>query len=300
MTSRLGTIWHRHRVVILLAGLAVGLLLGVRASIDRLGTLEPVDTPARGEVVVAVGLLLLGQAAVGFGWHRLVPAISDPVESMWSFHATQPGKYLPFGIGQAVGQVALASDLGVRPHAAIASWASHVAMIVVAGTTSGVLVVANPHLGPLRWFALLGLFTPILVHRSVLERVVGVGSRFTSRLPAPSDLPAQRGLTEAFLSGAVFMVSHGLAFALLLGGIDQELATWIGFTGAYGLAAGLSIASPLPAGLGVREALLVLLTHTAVPATIAAAIVLRVAAFAAEVMLLVIFSVLRRRRAGTP
>jgi uncharacterized membrane protein YbhN (UPF0104 family) len=290
--------WSRYRKAILLSGLALALLLGVRASIGRLGDLESHEVPSLGTTVAAMCLLAAGQATVGYGWRRLVPVLSDPVASMWTFHATQPGKYLPLGVGQAVGQVALARDLGLPLRTAVAAWASHVAMIIAAGGVVGTLLVLHPSLGGVRWLALGGILAGTAVHRSVLQHIVGAGARFTDRLPSPDDLPSQRCLAEAFFASVGFMVLHGLAFALLLPGSDRGSAGWLGLIGAYGIATGSSIASPFPAGLGVREALLVLLAGAGAAATIAAAIVLRVATFTVEVALFVTFwalSVSRRR-----
>lgn len=247
-------------------------------------------------MAAAVALLLGGQSILGYGWRRLAPGITDAVTSMWTFHAAQPGKYLPLGVGHALGQVTLAREVGLTGRQAVAGWASHVAMIVVAGTTVGALVVTNPELGDARWFALAGLLGLLAVRRSVLQRVVGAGARYSTRLPAPEDLPASRGLAEAYATAVAFMVLDGLAFVVLLHGFDRGLSFWVGVIGAYGLSMGLSIATPVPAGLGIREVLLVILVGTDASATIAAAIVLRILTFGVEVGLLALFSVLRRRR----
>src|SRR5690606_18370221 len=101
---------------------------------------------------------------------RLAPELRDPVASQWTFHATQPGKYLPLGVGQAVGQVALARDLGMTARSAMAAWASHILMIVAGGVVTGVLLVLRSDAGPVRFLALLCLLGGVIVHRGVLGR----------------------------------------------------------------------------------------------------------------------------------
>lgn len=285
--------WRRYRNRVLLSGLAVGLLLGARASMDRLGGLEDGEVPTAGAFAVALALLVVGQLVVGYGWRRLAPDLRDPVASQWTFHATQPGKYLPLGVGQAVGQVALARDLGMTARSAMAAWASHILMIVAGGVVTGVLLVFRTDAGPVRFLALLCLLGAVFVHRGVLGRLVGLGSRFSSRLPAAADLPDQRRLADAFAAAVVFVVLHGAAFSVLLDG-HRDIVASLAVLGAYGLSVGLSTATPLPAGLGIREGLLVLLVGGAVAPVLAAAIVLRVCTFTMEVSLLAVFWLLRR------
>lgn len=298
-TDRLRRFWSRWRTTILLGALALALVLGVRASLSRLGTLEDAQIPSHPAMAIAVVLLLAGQLVLGYGWRRLVPTLADPVHSMWTFHASQPGKYLPLGVGQALGQVALAREAGMPARQAMAGWASHTLMIVAAGITVGSLVVINPDLGPWRYLAAGGLLAIASTRRPVLARIVGAGARFTSRLPAAADLPGQRALTEAYLSAVAFMVLDGLAFAVLLDGFRNGPGSVIGLVGAYGMAMGLSIVTPLPAGLGIREAILVLLSGVGAAPTIAAAVVIRVSTFGVEVAMLTGFSIMHRLRLGS-
>jgi hypothetical protein len=286
----------RYRGQILLVGLAVGLLLGVNASIGRVGSIAPEDLPGAARTIEAAVLLLLGQLSVGYAWRRLAPSLADPVTSMWTFHATQPGKYLPLGVGQAIGQVALARSAGLPTRTAMGAWASHLAMIVGSGVAVGTLVVLVPRDGAIRWLGVVGLAGALVAYRPVLHGLIGFGARFSKRLPAAEDLPSQRSLVEAFVACAVFVVLDGCAFAILLGSGagDGVLA---GTIGAYALAVGISTATPLPAGLGVRELLLVIFLDVGTAPVITASIVLRVTVFAVEVALLVGFSTVRQVRA---
>ena len=286
----------RYRGQILLVGLALGLLLGVHASIGRVGSIAPEDLPGATRTIEAAVLLLLGQLSVGYAWRRLAPTLDDPVTSMWTFHATQPGKYLPLGVGQAVGQVALARSAGLPTRTAMGAWASLLAMIVGSGVTVGALVVLVPRDGTSRWLGLIGLAGALVVYRPFLHGLIGFGARFSKRLPAAEDLPSQRSLLEAFVACAVFVVLDGCAFALLLG-TGTGGGVLAGTIGAYALAVGISTATPLPAGLGVRELLLVLFTDAGTAPVITASIVLRVTVFAVEVALLVGFSTVRQVRA---
>jgi hypothetical protein len=292
---------RRYGKAVLLGALAIGLALGVRASLGRIDSLDG-EVPSRAETIAAMGFLLVGQLVLGYGWRRLVPQISDPVASMWAFHASQPGKYLPIGIGQAAGQVALARDLSVPVRTAVAAWGAQTLTIVAAGITVGSLLVFQRELEHLRWLGLLGPLGLLAAWRPALAAVVGFGARFTRRLPDADDLPSQRRLLDAFGTALVFFVFQGIAFAILLGTADDP-AAWLALVGASAMAAGLSTATPLPAGLGVREALLVLFCPGDAGLVIAAAVVLRVSSFAVEVAVLAAFGLVltaRRRRAGVP
>jgi hypothetical protein len=297
--ARLAWIWSRYRTPILVALLAVGLLLGIDASVGRLHSIRPDEMPTRTSIGVAFGFLLVGQVSVGYGWRRLVPTLRNPIDSMWTFHATQPGKYLPLGAGQAVGQVSLASGLGMPTRGAAGAWASHLSMIVAAGVTVGSLMLVEPGAGPIHWLAPAGLLGLLFVYRPTLQRLIGLGARVSKRLPTADDLPGQRELVEAFLLCVLFIVLDGIAFGVLLGVGTAGPATWVGVVGAYGLAVGLSTATPLPAGLGVRELLLVRFVAESARATITSSIVLRVMIFVVEVALLVTFSGARQVRNRT-
>ena len=181
---------------------------------------------------------------------------------------------------------------------AMAAWASHILMIVAGGLVTGTLLVFHPDVGPVRFLAPLCLLGAAIVHKGVLGRLVGLGARFSARLPAAADLPAQRRLIDAFVAGVVFVLLHGAAFAVLLHDGERGVAGSLAVLGAYGLSVGLSTASPLPAGLGIREGLLVLLVGGAVAPVLAAAIVLRVTTFTMEVALLAVFWLLRRIGGG--
>jgi hypothetical protein len=288
--------WDRYGPLILLSGLFLGVALGLHASWGRIDELGDEELPDRVAIGVAVLLLLAGQLSVGYAWRRLAPELRDPVSSMWTFHASQPGKYLPVGVGQVLGQVALVRGLGLSGRRAMGAWASHLSSIVAAGITTGVLLVLQPGVGPVRWAALACLGGLVFVHRPTLGRALALGARLSKRLPSPGDLPSQRLLVEAFAGCVGFVVLDGLAFAVLLVG-DAGVAAVLAVVGGYALAVGISTATPLPAGIGVRELILVVVLTQSASATIAASVVLRVAVFAVEVSLVVVFSAWRRYRA---
>jgi uncharacterized membrane protein YbhN (UPF0104 family) len=93
-----------------------------------------------------------------------------------------------------------------------------------------------------------------------------------------------------------FVVLDGTAFAILLDLGGAGVLTWVAVIGGYALAVGISTATPLPAGIGVRELILVLVLEQDTTAIITAAIVLRVSVFAVEVLLLLAFWTARRYR----
>ena len=141
------------------------------------------------------------------------------------------------------------------------------------------------------------MFVPL--SRPLLARLADLAGRRFPTLSIAGFLPGRRQLAESLLAAVVFFLLHGAAYALHLDHLsdDSDLLRW---TSAYALAAGLSVATPLPAGLGVREALVVALSGQPAAEALQAALLLRLTQLVVELglaALAALVAVQRRRTA---
>jgi len=242
--------------------------------------LDRARLPGAGTIALVVGLALVGQVAFGLGWDRLLPSVRDRTGLAWSFHGSQPAKYVPVGVAQPLGQIALVRRLGVERGPAAVAWACQIATIVTAGVLLGA-PLALVEDGP-RWLRLtaLGLLAPVLVARPVLAAALGAARRVLRRVPEVTTLPGQGALLEAFLASLVALALHATAFALVAQRSGGPGLVRLG--AAYALATGLSVATPVPAGLGVREAIIIAAAGLPAAAALAAALLFRVVLLAVE------------------
>lgn len=265
---------------LLLAGLAF-LLVRLQASAHDL---EQASWPGAAAVGAALGLGFAGQVLFGLGWDRLLPDVGDHRALAWSFHGTQPVKYVPLGIAQPVGQVGVLRDLdlGVDVGGGALAWVGQVLTMVSAGVLLGAGLVFVTDDEWWRGLAALGVVAaPVLVARPVQVAVLGWLGRRARRVPPAEAVPPQAALLEAWALAAVALALHGTAFALLAAGEGDPIRLVL----AYSVSTALSVATPLPAGLGVREALVVATSGLAAPAALGAALLLRVVLLVVELTL---------------
>ena len=230
----------------------------VRDGLDDL-TVAPIALGAG----AALASLLASMAAwretlAGLG-HRLPARIAARV-----FFLGQLAKYVPGSIWSIVGQAELAKVHGV-PRARTAT-AGVVVLAISVTVALGLGGVAVPALlsadGGGTYAALVLLVVPLgaVLHPAVLNRLVAVGLRVLRRPPLEAELQGGTILRVAAWS----VLTNGLLgvqiwlLALDLGGGGIDLAARS--IGGFGLATALGLLfMPLPAGAGVREAVLVLL-----------------------------------------
>jgi hypothetical protein len=170
---------------------------------------------------------------------------------------SQVGKYLPGNVGHLAGRQLMTARLG-WPHSVAAS-ASIAETIAVPSTALLVVIAGSP-------FADVTALTRISVSKSdaipavVLVGVVAFGALLVSRMPRLVPLRrrllALRGSWRPVLACYLgFVVLGGLAQALLIPEapvIDVVVASTIAWVAGY-------LTPGVPAGIGVREAVLVLL-----------------------------------------
>jgi uncharacterized membrane protein YbhN (UPF0104 family) len=199
--------------------------------------------------------------------------------------ATNLGKYLPGGIWQVAGKVALARQAGVEPHAALVAAVVESAVSV----TGGLLLFLGTTLGGAPFPAgvpewpLWAIIVAILValQPGIFARVVALGMRLLKIEGEPPHLTFGQIVALVAYYAAIWLVAGG-AFWLFTRSLTPDPgAGWLAYCGYYaaGAIGGLLVLFA-PAGLGVREGFLVLLMRDVVAGGVATAWIV---AFAARV-----------------
>ena len=245
---------RRALIIGLAAASAVFIALQLADGWSRIsGSPLPGSLPIAGAVV----LLGLGQLAIGEAMVALGAGSGTPGDRRWAFHVTQPAKYVPMGVAHAAGVVTALVSRGIPRLPAGVLWAVHTGSLVVVGVSLGLF--GSSSFGWPTAIAFLGICVPVCLDRHVLTFVLAQAGRFADVLKRPTLVPPQGQLTRCGVLAAAGVLLHGLAYALLVdaSGIDDTPAAAVA---AYCLALGVSIATPLPGGLGAREAILLALS----------------------------------------
>jgi uncharacterized membrane protein YbhN (UPF0104 family) len=129
---------------------------------------------------------------------------------------------------------------------------------VAAGLTLGAGIALAAELPTwARALALVGLAAPALLHRRFMAAVLGLARRFVRRIPAPDRLPSQRSILAYYVWALVGIAATAAAYAVLLRSLTDEASPTIVFF-AFALSWTLGfLVVPLPAGIGIRELILI-------------------------------------------
>jgi hypothetical protein len=232
---------------------------------------------------------------------------------------TQIGKYLPGNIGHYIGRSALALKAGLPANAVAGTLLYEALLLLVTGV--GVAVVAaalsQPGLAQLRahgmtlaWVAMAcvaGVALLPFAHRWLMRAI----ARIAPTLPSTHAIamrvrPADLAVAIALYAGAYLAIGASAAI-LALGlwpGVVPDFAL---LTAAFAVAWVAGFVTPgAPAGIGVREALLLLMLAPAMGTTAATLLVLalRIASTLGDIVSFLIGAVLLSRlpadNAGTP
>jgi uncharacterized membrane protein YbhN (UPF0104 family) len=272
---------------VLVVGLA-GLALAVASTVNDAS--EHV-MPGPGAWAVAAVLALAAILTSGRAWVALFhDTLHDRPHRMrfeGNYYVSQLTKYLPAGGAvQAASQVSMAAAAGVPlGRVALAFPVSAVGSIAAGATIgSGLALVSDIPMWA-RVLALLGLFTPALLHRRFLAGVLTICRRFVRRIPAPDRLPSQRSILAFYAWAVVSIGCTAGAYTVLLQSLSDEASPGVVFV-AYAMSWTVGfLAVPLPAGIGVREAVLVAcLPGVGAAPLIAASLAHRLLAIGAEMI----------------
>jgi len=260
-------------------------------------TISEGSWPDIGPLALAVVLLGVGQVLIGEAFVVVGPNPPAAADRRWAFHLTQPAKYIPGGIAQPAGLVTVLMRRGASSVATAMSYVVIVAALVIAGISLG--LVLSPALE--WWLPIIaaGLVLPFLLLRPVLVIVVRLAARIVPVNRPEEQLPAQGSLLRC-LTGCVIGVGlHACAYAVLVDAVGGDTAP-MASVASYSLAAGVSIATPLPGGLGAREALLIGLADLTGSASLLAIALIRVLLIGVEIILGLLASARIRRPGERP
>ena len=248
-------------------GLAVGGLTTfyvVRTLIDEWPAASAaLETASLSWIAVAAVLALLAMTAMGWGWGFVLRLFGVRVPSArvvaWYF-VGELGKYLPGGVWTVLGRGELARRGGVPRTRAYASVAMSLAMLYLAAmfVASAFLPFTLSGDGANVWMLfLLALPVGVLaLHHAVLERVLALVVRISGR-ELTLEIPRWRDsliMVACYLPAWIFVGGGTWAVARAL---DPSASfSRIMFAALLSWVAGF-IAVPVPAGAGVREAVLV-------------------------------------------
>jgi uncharacterized membrane protein YbhN (UPF0104 family) len=287
--------WGLLALVVVGFAFAVGDLWGeVRASIRAL----PPGTMVAAWLVATIGLV-----GPWFAWHTVVSELGDPVPrppSAEIFFVGQLGKYVPGAVWPVVVQMRLAQAVGVSKTRIGVSFVITLVIGVSTGLLFGVLTIPFLVRDSTAWLAYL-LLVPVAAAAlvpSVLGWTGRLVLRLTRRPPVPIT-PTRRTVLLATCGTCFFWVIGGLHLWLLVWQLGGDPATSLPVSLGV-LALGVSLGPlfvVLPAGAGVREAVLVAGLSAVLPVAdaVAAALLSRAVLVAGDGTLALVALLLARR-----
>ena len=294
---------RRLQTVILLAGL-VGIAFAVSRTVD---TAQDQVLPSAPAWVAAGVLAMVAIVASARAWVALFSDLLDARAARaavrGTFYLAQLTKYLPVGgFAQAASQLGLAPSVGVPlKRAAVAFPVSAVCAVVACTTLGSGLALDGDLANWIRVLALGGLLTPILLRRTLMARVLDLARRVVHRIPGSDQLPTQRDIVVFYAWALVTIGSLCGGYAVLLGSLDTGANPGTVFCAfAISWAVGF-IALPIPAGVGVREAVLIgLLPGVGTAQLLAASLALRLLTIGTELVATIGNKVAVRRYVVSP
>lgn len=296
---------NRRRILqsaVLLAGL-VGVAVATAQTVDDARD-QVLPSPAAVAVSAVLALVTIG--ASGRSWTSLFGSFLDDRRALirlrGTFYVSQLTKYLPAGgLVQAASQLSMASTAGVPLGRVALAFPASAVCTIAAGATLGIGLVFDTTLpGWARGLCALSLVAPTLLHRGFMATVLRIARRVVHRIPHPDGLPSQRDILGAYGWALIGIAAFSVAYAILLGSLTDGVRT---ITIVSGFAVSWVIgflAVPVPAGVGVREAVLVaLVPGVGAAPLLAASLALRLLAIGTEI-LAVLGNRLMARRPSPP
>ena len=216
-----------------------------------------------------------------FVWRTLMTEMGQPLPlpaASRIFYLSQLGKYVPGSAWSILMQIQLSREHGVarRTNVTVGLLAIAVSTTTGIALAAALLPLANGAALRHYWWSLLAL--PVLL-TALHPRVLAFGLNRLLRLLGRAPLtrtPSWAGLGRvAALQAGVWLCLGLQAWLLLLGSGEAVGPALAAAVGGYALAHSLGqLALGLPAGAGVREAVLALALSTVVPAPVALVVAL--------------------------
>lgn len=258
--------------------------------------------PSAGALAIASVLALVAIVSSARAWVALFSDLVDTRASRsvlrGTFYLSQLTKYLPVGgVAQAASQLGLARSVGVPlKRAAVAFPVSAVGAVVGGATLGSGLVLDSSLPAWTRALALLGLATVVLLHRGLMARVLDLARHFIRRVPGSDQLPTQSDIFAFYGWALVTIGALCAAYAVLLHSLTTAPNPFVVFSAfAVSWVIGFVVV-PVPAGVGIREAVLVaLVPGVGAAPLLAASLALRLLTIATELLSILANRIVGRR-----
>jgi len=232
-----------------------------------------------------VPALLASGLAVG-AWRLIWPGLGYEFTfraAMKMFFISQAGKYIPGSVWPVAAQAAMTSRWRIPARVSVVVGVLALAVAIATGLMVGSLSflgVSGEARREYWWVALLVVAMVVLLLPPVLQRVTALALRVTRREPIVLSGVGWRRQGVVSLVDALYWVAAGTHFWLILVALGAEPLTTF-FPAVAGFAISFCVGIlfvPAPAGLGVREAVLVIALAGTVGATdaLAGALISRV------------------------
>lgn len=232
-------------------------------SLEEIRTFDVTSWQIRwGWIAASCALLAAGYATTGWLWSLITRDLGGPLlppaEAIRLFMIANLGRYIPGKVWQIAGLAALARQKGVPGTTAAAAAVLGQGLALAAATVLGLGGIWSLADGAAwRWLVPGGLTVAVVIGLSppVFRAVSSLWFRVTRTEP-PESLESRQAagwLAIAFANWVMFAV----AFWLFVGGLGYDppiVATATGFAAAYVVGYVFILA---PAGIGIRESMLV-------------------------------------------
>jgi uncharacterized membrane protein YbhN (UPF0104 family) len=198
-------------------------------------------------------------------WYYLLRINGVPLplrECIQIFFYSHLGRYLPGMFWSVFGKIVLSGRSGIPPQVGAQCAALEAMIGVLAALSLSVTLLASVRIGLSRfWPLLFGVAAAtvlVALHPRVFAAMTGFGLRLFRLPPVVVTYSFRQILTAYALQMFAWQV-FGLAFFLLVRGVDRQFP-WVAAAGVYATAWVVGYLSIFtPAGLGVREGMLVAL-----------------------------------------
>ena len=248
--------------------------------------------PSLGRLAVASVLWGAGILAAAYAWTTLL-GTEHRVDHAAAFLVSQLGKYAPGGVVQATSQVGLARSAGVPVGQGVAAFTVLAVTQVVGGGTWALLLAGS-------WTD-ARVVVRILIALGAIALLALVDRRWMvwalRKIPRTRDasdalVPSQPAILRAYAACLFLVGAISLAYLVMLasfGSVDNPWLVVAAFAAAWTIG---FAAVPIPAGFGIREAVLVGILHGMFPSSVivAASVFLRIAQLVAEGLLAAVSS----------
>ncbi|MGZ4696390.1 MAG: lysylphosphatidylglycerol synthase domain-containing protein [Oryzihumus sp.] len=235
-------------------------------------------------LVVALVLAVVGPILTMLGWRVLMTDLGSPMHVAPAggiFFIGQLGKYLPGSVWSVLAQAEMGAKLHIpRRRSAVVGLIS-IGLGVLTGLLVGVaalpLLLHTSGSGHVGWLVLALPLLVVACWPRLLNRLIALGLRLLHREPLEHELSGRAVLTSVVLFVGAWLCFgvHVWVLATSIGGANGPASLALASVAGYALAASLGMLAVIaPAGVGIREALLVLMLGQAMPTSAATAVVL--------------------------